>query len=502
MNQTFGKNVDDKKDASPVKAQNSKLKSKTEAEKCKVEYNPKLSRKSRDLKSLGRSSSNNSPSPKINHNTSLTHNRSMTQSPTMPKTYKNQYNNQNQIHNHNTTTIKHQNNSKLSNGSTSITPKNLNLNDEKEYLVENDGRNRSSRNRSSRNSRLSKTMPKSPAEIERPLKDVSASIDNTKDEGIQMSPIVSDDGRHVTNETKDVGIQFTFEDRENRKSDSSKVDLENDIKENDDEENIVISRKKKKEKEHKDPPLYIFADEQGAGQLRAASELEDAKNRDSENTTEDVYKNSFGSRKTSLSKPITQIENEEKIPEFQREVDNTENTETKDEERNPETFRSERIGNITTERTNKKYKDWQDLSMFTLKDWKDSKIYKLYSEADDYQKRDFINYVIQNENESSENSIKIMDMGELNYMLRMLRSREYTTKRAVRRNMHPDGSTSKDFVKFDAYNVVELFETLKRNITYIYGLFGIEKYILMRVYGKYNYEDNVQFRTTENAIKL
>ena len=159
------------------------------------------------------------------------------------------------------------------------------------------------RNRSSNNSRMSRNKPKSLNEVEISLKNHYNSIENTKDEGIQMSQVVSDDDKPGTNDTKDVGVQFTFEDRENRKSDGSKIDLENDIKEQDDDnDNIAINQKKTNEK--KDPPLYIFADEQGAGQLRAASEMEKSKNQDSENTTEDAYKNSFGSRKTSLSKPM------------------------------------------------------------------------------------------------------------------------------------------------------------------------------------------------------
>ena len=144
----------------------------------------------------------------------------------------------------------------------------------------------------------------------------------------------------------------------------------------------------------------------------------------------------------------------------------------------------------------------QDLALFTLKDWKDSMIYKLYIEADDYEKRDFTSHVIRLENEGNQSSIKIMDMDELKYVLKMLGSREYTTKRAVRQSKHADGSTSEDFVKFDVFNVIELFENLRRNITFIYGLFGLDKYILKRVYEIYNFEDNMQFRTTENAKKL
>ena len=230
--------------------------------------------------------------------------------------------------------------------------------------------------------------------------------------------------------------------------------------------------------------------------------MENTKKIDSENTTEDACKNSLGSRKNLLSKPLNYNDSEKKIPEFQKEVDNTENTEIKDDEKNPDTYRSERIGNIITKRSTKKYKDVQDLALFTLKDWEDSMIYKLYIEADDNEKRDFTSHVINLENERSQSSIKIMEMSELNYMLKMLGSREYTTKRAVQRDKHADESTSEDFVKFDAYNVVELFETLKRNITFIYGLFGLDKYIIKRVYGIYNYEDNMQFRTTENAKKL
>ena len=123
-------------------------------------------------------------------------------------------------------------------------------------------RNDDFRNRNSRNSRMSRTILKCQNEIERPLKDHYNSIEDTKDEGIQTSPVVSDD-KLGTNDTKDVAVQFTFEDRENRKSDELKIDLENDIKEQDD--NIVISRKNTKEK--KNPPLDIFADEQGTGQL-------------------------------------------------------------------------------------------------------------------------------------------------------------------------------------------------------------------------------------------
>ena len=58
------------------------------------------------------------------------------------------------------------------------------------------------------------------------------------------------------------------------------------------------------------------------------------------------------------------------------------------------------------------------------------------------------------------------------------------------------------FLKFDVFNVLELFDSLKRTIVFVYGLFGLDKYIMWRVYGIYHQEDEKLFRTTENAAKL
>ena len=86
LNQTFGKCIEDKLNSSPRKTNNTYSKSRPEAEKWKIEYNPKLSKKSRDLKSIGRSSSNHSPSPIDSNNPKIANlnDRSITQSPQVP----------------------------------------------------------------------------------------------------------------------------------------------------------------------------------------------------------------------------------------------------------------------------------------------------------------------------------------------------------------------------------------------------------------------------------
>ena len=91
---------------------------------------------------------------------------------------------------------------------------------------------------------------------------------------------------------------------------------------------------------------------------------------------------------------------------------------------------------------------------------------------------------------------------EISYVLNLINSREYVLKRTVKEEQKEDGTISSSSVKFDVFNVVELFDTLKRTIVFIYGLFGLEKYIIWRVYGIYHQEDDKLFRTTENATKL
>lgn len=57
-------------------------------------------------------------------------------------------------------------------------------------------------------------------------------------------------------------------------------------------------------------------------------------------------------------------------------------------------------------------------------------------------------------------------------------------------------------VKFDMYNVLQLFETLKNTLLFVYGMMGLDLYIQNRVYDIYKHEDEKLFRTTENATKL
>lgn len=75
-------------------------------------------------------------------------------------------------------------------------------------------------------------------------------------------------------------------------------------------------------------------------------------------------------------------------------------------------------------------------------------------------------------------------------------------RRVVKEDQNHDGTINSESIKFDVFNVPELFETLKKTIVFIYGLFGLEKYILQRVYGIYHQEDDKLFMTTENATKL
>ena len=166
-----------------------------------------------------------------------------------------------------------------------------------------------------------------------------------------------------------------------------------------------------------------------------------------------------------------------------------------------ETPRTNRTNNFRLD-TNRKYNDIDNLALFTLKDWKDSIIFEWYSHATKEQRLDFVSYVIQRENEESLITTKVLNLDELSYILNLINSREYFLKKAVKEEQHEDGTKSNVFLKFDVFNVLELFESLKRTIVFVYGLLGLDKYVMWRVYGIYHQEDEKLFRTTENAAKL
>lgn len=91
-----------------------------------------------------------------------------------------------------------------------------------------------------------------------------------------------------------------------------------------------------------------------------------------------------------------------------------------------ETPRTNRTNNRTEGK--RKYNDADNLALFTLKDWKDSVIFEWYSHATKEQRLDFVNYAIQRENEESNNSIKVLNLEELSYILNLINSREYFLK--------------------------------------------------------------------------
>lgn len=298
-------------------------------------------------------------------------------------------------------------------------------------------------------------------------RDEGVQKEDTKDEGIQINPLPAEVIQNTTK--KDFGVQFTFEDSIGSQDEEVKL-------------------------------AKLFDDEQGTGHYKPYSESED-KQKDSEATTEN-YKASFDSRRTSNNKLSNFGTDDPKTPARRGKDMHSENTETRDDHKNvldtPKTEKSP----LNTDRTLKKYHDIDNLALFTLKDWKDSKIYDWYSTATKAQRVRFIEYVIRRENEESGSRIEVLNEEELTYVLNLINSREYTTKRTVKEEQREDGTISSAFVKFDVFNVLELFEALKRTIVFVYGLFGLDKYIVQRVYGIYHQEDDKLFRTTENATKL
>ena len=126
---------------------------------------------------------------------------------------------------------------------------------------------------------------------------------------------------------------------------------------------------------------FNIFDEQGTGQLRTLSEPESHK----ENDKVSEKQKTFDSRKTSVQRPVEQLNSPGKHGES--------NTETRDEEKalneTPRTHPS------LTDRSKRKYNDISDLALFTLKDWKESQIYKYYTTASKQQRADFIEYLLE-----------------------------------------------------------------------------------------------------------
>jgi hypothetical protein len=297
---------------------------------------------------------------------------------------------------------------------------------------------------------------------------------NLKDEAIQISP--------QKEETKgaqlrEIGTQFTFEDPFSEELKDVPINLA-----------VIPLKTSENEEEEK----LIFNDEQGDGQFKSLSEADD-KFKDSDKTTEN-YKNSFDSRKTSQkrfqSKDIEESKSPPKHPDpFQIDTKNLQESSST---------------NISLQNTDRKkqYHDIDNLALFTLKDWKDSVIFDWYSSATKLQRYNFVAHVIQRENEESGNPVDVLNFDELSYVMKLINSRNYSIKKSVNERHNEDGTKVSDYIKFDAFNVVELFESLKRTIIFVYGLFGLDKYILYRVYGIYHQDDDKKFRTTENATKL
>lgn len=439
---------------------------KNEADKAKVEYRHMLSKKSRELKSVGRSSE----SPTSKHTRSIVGSRSM--SPINSKAHLNSQKKSPE----NTVDLRKSNTDNSQNGS-KLFHQNHKTEESKHYP--NTYVNEDLRRVDSRNSRLSKTMPKNGKNGEHPvhLREHSVSFEDMKDEGIQMSPLLTlNEAKPDTAETKDIGIQFTFEDVDDRNSNDQDQDEEVVTK------TPVVAEEVKQPVRKPKSPLNIFADEQGAGQYKIASEPDENLVKNSEKTTEDAHKNTFDSRKTSQSK-VVRLKDTDKN--YNKE-NNTENTETKDDDKGIDTGRTGKF----TDRTRKRYKDLENLALWLLKDWKDSKIFEWYIKATVPQQENLVEYLISRENFENRFEPPVLDYKELSYILNMLSKREHFTKKSLKTVKNADGSLSEAFIKFDGYNVNELFESLRRTIMFVYGLFGLEKYILLRVYGIYHTQDD------------
>ena len=327
------------------------------------------------------------------------------------------------------------------------------------------------------------TMRKDQVERSRNAEDLTGSniptsSINQKDEAVQICGDAMD---IPTEETKrDIGTQFTFE----------------NIAESNHMAMITADANNLAEDK------LIFDDEQGNVHYKALSEVDENtkdNNKNPEKNSPDLTigaKNSFDSRKTSHQKTENMKIEEGKTPKKHRDT-YVESSESRDEDRIMQNSSRTNFTNLNTDRR-KMYHDIDNLALFTLKDWKDSRIYEWYSTCPSENRSNFVEYAIEKENTNNE----VLGVEELSYITKLINSREYFLKRAVKENQNSDGTKTNAFIKFDVFNVLELFESLKRTIVFVYGLFGLDKYIVYRIYGIYHQEDDRRFQTTENATKL